>query len=673
MPLALPHFPSTLLYLRIKLVEVDSIRNIGILAHVDAGKTSLTENLLFAGGVTRTMGSVDRGTALTDSLAVERQRGVSVRSAANTLMWKGHQINLIDTPGHTDFFGEVDRVLSVLDAAIILVSTVEGLQSSLYLLTEALRYYQVPVMLFLNKIDRPGSDFEQIVDQLDRELGLQPFVVNEPRDEGSSDCQINHSPEAHLHERNMEAIADLNESFLNQYLEGHLPDERTIQNLIARYTSSRQLCPVFSGSAKYSLGITELLDGIIDYLPPAKSESTALSGRVFKIEFDKVQGRLVHVRLFSGELKTRDLVFNQRLNKTEKVSQIKRCSGNKLVDIGSLTGSDIGVICGFTEAHPGDVIGDQDVGRAPKTFQEPVLQTKIKPVQKAQTSALAQALEIMTIEDPLIGFEWYRKEDEMVLKLMGAVQEEIVLAILEERFQVEASCEATTVIYKETPLTRASGYVEYTMPKPCWAVMIFEIEPLPAGSGVVYESTLSVDKIHRKYQNEVEETVPIALKQGIKGWEVTDVKITLVEGEDHTMHSRPGDFILATPMGVLRALEKAGSTLLEPMYDYTLHFLEGHLGAVTSELTKIRASFEPPIFDGEEVRLNGQMPVATSQDFPLKLNSLSSGRGRIRLQFGGYQPCADEDGETRAYRGVNPLDESLWILHKRGAYKSHER
>lgn len=217
------------------------------------------------------------------------------------------------------------------------------------------------------------------------------------------------------------------------------------------------------------------------------------------------------------------------------------------------------------------------------------------------------------------------------------------------------------------------GYVEYTMPKPCWAVMKFKIEPLDPGSGLIFESIVRLDDIEKKYQNEIEATLPAALKQGIKGWEVTDLKISLIEGEDHVMHSRPGDFILATPMGIMRALEKSGTTLLEPMYEFNVVFPEEFLGPVSSDITKMRGQFDTPEFTSGMVRLSGVVPVSTSLDYPIRLNSLTSGRGQVRFKFGGYQSCTNKEGQTREYRGVNPLDESLWILHNRGAFKADER
>ncbi len=667
----------TWLYIFVFFVKklIKSIRNIGIVAHVDAGKTTLTENFLYLGGVIRQMGSVDEGSSVTDSLSIERARGISVRSAANTLNWNGHRINLIDTPGHTDFFGEVDRVLSVLDGAVILISAVEGLQSSVYLLWEALRMYQIPILVFINKIDRSGSDFARILEELKSELGANSYLINYPDNEGNSNCQLRNVDESSSwFDHNMEALAGIDDEFLTKFLDGETGEANEKEMLVDKYTQSMQLIPVYCGSAKMSLGVEALLNGISRNFPAASENiEDEISGRIFKIEHDNTLGRLAHVRLFSGQLSNRDSVYNQRLERIEKVAQIRKQSGKKYVDTGILNAGDVGILSGLSEAHPGDILGSKVLDHLHLSSQIPVLQVKVNPKNKEQVQLLAQALTQLSIEDPFLDFKWFKAEQEMQLKLMGGIQQEILVGVLKDRFGIDTDFEPPRVIYMETPLKAAQGTVEYTMPKPCWAVMKFEIEPLHSGSGIQYSSLVSVDKIHRKYQHEIEETITKALTQGIKGWEVTDIKVTLIDGEDHVMHSNPGDFILATPMGILRAVKNSGTQLLEPIYNFTLHFPEEYLGSVSSDINKLRGSFNPPEFSGVDVKLSGRMPVASSQDFPLRLNSLTSGRARLRLRFGGYQPCSDEQGESRDYRGVNPLDESLWILHNRGGYKADER
>ena len=652
-----------------------SIRNIGILAHVDAGKTSITENFLFLGGTIRQKGSVDNGSAVTDSLAIEKERGISVRSAANSFDLDGHRVNLIDTPGHTDFYGEVDRVMEVLDGAVLVLSAVEGLQSSVYVLWELLQHYKIPTLIFINKVDRAGSDYEQVLEDIENELDIKHFPLKLPDGEGSHTCTLKDAKKHNaIREKGLEFLAGLDEEFLEKYLDGKSIADEEIEELIIKYTGSADIFPVFCGSAKFEFGLKELLDGVIKFLPIASQNVNGeVSGRIFKIEHDASLGRIAHVRMLSGQLKNRYTVYNQRLKKDEKIAQIRRNLAHKQNDTGEINAGDIGILSGLSEAWPGDIIGNLKLPDDKRSFQIPVLLVKVKAARKEDYQKLADALRELNAEDPLLDFQWFKKEQEFQLKLMGNIQKEILAGILKLRFSLDAKFEAPTVIYKETPIQTATGYVEYTMPKPCWAVMRFKVEPLPSGSGLQYESKVSVDKIARKYQNEVSNAIPKALAQGIKGWEVVDLKVTMIDGEDHEIHSRPGDFILATPMGLLRALKEAGTNLLEPVYDFVLVFPEEYLGSITSDLTKMRGTFDTPEFKGGMIKLSGRVPVATSLDYSIRLNSITSGRGQVRFRFGAYQSCTDEQGKTRTYKGVNPLDESLWILHHRGAYKADER
>ena len=251
--------------------------------------------------------------------------------------------------------------------------------------------------------------------------------------------------------------------------------------------------------------------------------------------------------------------------------------------------------------------------------------------------------------------------------MMGWIQMEVLERILADRFGIEARFENPTVIYRETPATAAEGFVQYWMPKPCWAILKFRIEPGERGSGVVYSSVVPVNDVQQKYQNEVARTIATALKQGIKGWEVTDVRITLVEGEDHPMHSRAGDFAIATPMGIMNGLVNCGTTLLEPMVRFRINASDDLLGVITSDITRMRGAFESPEMATGRFTLEGIVPLATSLDFPVKLSSRSGGKARISTHFSGYRACTDEQGVIRSFRGISPLDTAKYILKARKA------
>ena len=659
---------------------MQNIHNIAVLAHVDAGKTTITENLLFLGGATRKIGSVDSGSAITDFLEVEKERGISVRSACTSFMWKDTQINLIDTPGHVDFSAEVERVLRVLDAAILVVSAVEGVQAHTHTLYEALRERGIPVLIFINKIDRAGADVLQVCKDLQKELKVPAFALQSCIDEGSNETTIcdlwqNNSDDLaeDLKELSLENLANADEEILEKYLEG---EELEASYCIAK---AKDLCkqsklnPIMLGVAKNGSGMTELLDAIVNYFPEASAESeTEPSALVFKIEHDKTLGRLAHIRMFSGCLKNRDSIRNVIAQRHEKVALIRKIYTNKHVDIGTLEAGDIGIVSGMPEVQVGDILGSEKGIPELTTLQIPLLTVGVKSNNEADYAKLAEALQVLSSEDPLLQFEWFKEDREMNLHIMGTIQMEILEMLLNNRFGLEVSFDEPTVVYKETPAKEIEGYIRYTMPKPCWAVLRFKIEPGERGSGITYKSIVGVNDVLQKYQNEVERTIPKALEQGIKGWEVTDIKITLIEGEDHEMHSRPGDFMIATPMGVMNGLQESDTKLLEPILKFRISAPEEFLGKIAGELNQMRAVFANPEFDDGKFHLEGEVPVATSMDFNIRLSSLTGGKGKVKFGFAGYQDCPEGEGREREYKGVNPLDKSQWILHARGAFKTNQ-
>ncbi|KAA3641211.1 MAG: GTP-binding protein [Bacteroidetes bacterium] len=657
------------------------IFNIGILAHVDAGKTTITENLLYLGGATRTLGSVDKGSAITDSLSIEQERGISVKAATVSFPWKDCQINLIDTPGHADFSAEVERVLSVLDGAILVVSAVEGVQAHTFALWEALKDLDIPTLIFVNKIDRAGADFESVLADLQKELPCAPVPVSFPENEGTNEADINaalqssfFTQDSYLRTIALENLAEFDEAIMEKYLEEKELTHSEIEEAIKTNSSPKKIVPVFCGIAKNGIGMEELLNGVINFLPPASVNKQApLSALVFKIEHHKTDGRLAHIRVFEGVINSKDSIYLPSLEKEVKIGLAQKFFTSKPEITGKIEAGDIGVITGLPDVNAGDILGSGQGVKKQHALHIPVLTTLVKPDLEKDYAALAKALQIINSEDPSLDFKWYKEEKELHLKMMGPMQIEIISALLLERFDILATFEDPTVIYKETPASKAEGFVRYWMPKPCWAIMKFLIEPGPPGSGLVYESQVRTSDIHQKYQNEVERTIPKALEQGIKGWEVTDIKITLIEGEDHEIHSRPGDFVLATPMGIMRGLDEAGTKLLEPILNFEIKAPEESLGNITSDLTKMRATFETPEFEKNRFILKGTVPVATSMNYSIQFNSSTGGKGRLVFHFAGYASCPEGEGKIREFKGVNPLNESQWILHRRGAFKAEER
>lgn len=652
--------------------------NIGILAHVDAGKTTLTEHFLYNSGAIRTLGSVDKGSASTDSLSVEKERGISVKAASTSFNWKNFKINLIDTPGHVDFSSDTERALCVIDVAILVISAVEGVQSHTINLWDSLQKLQIPTLIFVNKIDRQGANFEQVIKQLKTDLKLAPIPINHPLNEGLDTADIslvfNNSTANEYKDSAIEQLLDCDDKLLERYLNSeHISDEEYIASLQLHATKTTAI-PVFCGIAKNNLGLTEVLNGLIDFSPKHHKNTTEeLSAYIFKLEHHHLHGIMAHVKVFSGTLNSKSVVYNHTQQLETKINQTKAIENTKYIDNIILKPGDIGVITGVLGSKAGDILGNPNCIPKLPQLHIPVLTVKVTPKNDRDFNKLTEALQQIDREDPALQFKWHKAEKELQLLLMGQMQIEILSHILINRFDIDVKFTSPEVVYKETISKASEGYIRYWMPKPCWAIMTFLIEPAPLNSGVTYKSIVSQNDVHIKYQNEIKRTIPKALAQGILGWEVTDVNITLIKGEDHNVHSRPGDFNLATPMGIMQGLQTGGTHLLEPILSFNIKAEESLLGKITSELSTRRATFETPQFTDEQFTMQGRIPVATSLDLGIKLNSITSGKNRLLLQFHGYDTCPKGEGITRDYKGVNPLDEAQWILHRRGAYKADER
>jgi len=494
-------------------------------------------------------------------------------------------------------------------------------------------------------------------------------VLQQSENNGEPDANIiDRWSENHIDEEVTESIANQNDDILEKYLDDQKFPFVELDGELKNIVGSFKLLPVMMGAAKNLVGIKELLDAIVKYIPTAVGrEEDPFSALVFRIDHDKKFGKVSGVRFFNGQLFAKDIIRNKTQDKDEKVNQIKRFKAGKFEDCSTVGAGDIAAVFGLTDAKVGDVLGTGNLVPHEVKLNSPLLTVQVKAEKDNDYPALAEALSILSAEDPALEFEWLREDKELHVKIMGWIQIEVIEKILEHRFNIKAKFDDPTVIYKESPKTIAEGFARYWMPKPCWAIIKLKIEPGEPGSGVIYSSEVSVNDIQKKYQNEVERTINKALKQGIKGWEVTDLKITLIEGEDHTVHSNPGDFIIATPMAIMNGLVNSGTKFLEPIIWFRITAPDELLGAVTSDIISMRGTFESPSIQNEKFTLEGTMPVSSSMDYPVKLSSRSGGRAKIKTRFHSYVECADEFGVTKLFKGINPLDESKYILKARKA------
>ena len=655
------------------------ILTIGILAHVDAGKTSLTECLLHKSGATKAQGSVDKGSAITDGLSMEKSRGISIKTATVDFEWQGKHINLVDTPGHIDFSAEVDRALSVLDLVILVVSAKEGIQAHTLNLWESVRERGLPVLVFVNKVDREGADLEQVFADFGDDLGAKLFALNhadlsDPDSPRLLDFEgITPYLNSSIVDRSLENLAEVNDAFFEEYVDGNLSDLNSIweKGLVA--IQEKHLVGLVFGSAKLDLGIDLLLNQIVKYRAPSSKSVEKPGAKVFKVEYDPKLGRLSHVRSYGSTIRSKDVILSQSLGHTFKINQLYKPNLGSLQQVAELSAGEIGMMTTSEILPVGDVLGEQEFPEEFKALSESVLSVQAVAEDDKDYQKLGEALEILNIEDPQLEFAWFKEEGEFHLKILGPIQTEVLKESLEERFGIVANFMSPQVIYKETPSKSAQGYVRYWMPKPCWAIMTFQIEPGDLGSGVVFKSDVRTNDISVKYQNEVKRAIPWSLKQGMHGWEVTDLEITLIEGTEHNVHSNPGDFLLATPMGVMRGLELAGTDLLEPMYAFEIKAHQDFLGPVSSDLNQMMAQLNAPEFKDEFFTMTGKVSVEKAMNYGIKFNASTSGKGRLKFTIDGYQKTETTDEKVREFKGVSPLDESQWILHKRGAFKADER
>lgn len=633
------------------------MRNVGIFAHVDAGKTTLSEQLLLKAGAIRAAGSVDSGTAHTDSLPVEHRRGISVRASCVQLNWRGEEINLIDTPGHTDFSAEIERSLWALDGAVIVVSGAEGVQPQTELLFEALRAQEMPVFFFINKMDREGADVTRVTAQIRRRLTDQAALLSAP-------------------DMLLEAVCNADDSLMERCLAGaDIPKEEILSRLPA-LAQAGSVFPVLTGSALRGQGIEAVLDGIVDFLPPPHAGDTALCGVAFAVEHDRMLGRGLWVRLYGGQLENRsaltlpgrmDPLTGERMAVQSKITQIRGVNGE---DAGKLRAGEIGVVFGAGSMKVGQILGDPALlprKVRPGAFRTPLTTVRVEADDPQKQKELAAACAVLADEDPLLKARSVRDTAELHMDAMGAIQLEILQDALKSRFGLDAHFSNPTVIYRETIAREAQGFCAYTMPKPCWAILRFLLRPGPRGSGVRFHSEVPGKDILPRYQHQVEQALPLALAQGRLGWQVTDVDIALIGGSHHQFHTHPLDFIVATPWAIQDGLRSGGSVLLEPILNIRFRVPPEYTGRIMSDVNAMRGEVTEVKNEEDFAAVTALVPAAESMDYPTRLAQITGGRGGMSLRLFGYRDCPLSQGATAPRRNVDPLDTSKYILAARSA------
>ena len=576
--------------------------NLGILAHVDAGKTSLTERLLYAAGVIDQIGSVDRGSTQTDTLALERQRGITIKSAVVSFVVSDVAVNLIDTPGHPDFIAEVERVLNVLDGAVLVISAVEGIQSQTRVLMRTLQRLRIPTLLFVNKIDRRGARFESLIDDISEKLSPAIVTMGAVRGLGTASTEFVpfDGADAGFVAQMAEVIAQHDDAMLAAYVD----DETAVpyddmRHALVDHTQAARVHPVFFGSAITGAGVPALLDAIAELLPAAEGDVDGpVSGTVFKVERGAAGEKIAYVRMFSGTVRTRDRLQLSDGNE-RKVTSISVFDRGSAIQRPAVGAGQIGRLWGLGDVRIGDAIGVAPATSSEHHFAPPTLETAVVARHSADKGGLHAALTQLAEQDPLINLRQDDVRQEMFVSLYGEVQKEVIQETLANDYGIDVEFHETTTICIERPIgTGAAVEVKGKSPNPFLATVGLRVDPAGVGSGVAFGLEVELGSMPLAFMTAVEDTVYETLHQGLYGWQVTDCTVTMTHSGyyarqssahgvfDKSMSSTGSDFRLLTPLVLMTALSRAGTLVHEPMLRFVLQIPADRYGPILSVLSE---------------------------------------------------------------------------------------
>jgi len=683
---------------------LERYRNIGIIAHIDAGKTTTTERILFYTGKTYRIGSVDDGTTVTDWMVQERERGITIVSAAVSAEWKGYQINLIDTPGHIDFTAEVQRSLRVLDGGVVVFDAVQGVEPQSETVWRQADRYLVPRICFVNKMDRVGASYERTIQTIRDRLGATPIPMQLPigseaqfrgvidlltqqaiywDDDLGKEARYAAIPDdmseqaAEMRNQMVEQIAEQDDELILKYLEG---DELSVEDLkggLRRAVLDNKVTPVFCGSSLRNKGVQPILDAVIDYLPspvdvppvtginPETDEEiirppvddVPLSALVFKIVTDPYVGRLAYFRVYSGQVNQGSMVYNSTKGRRERIGRLLRMYADRREDITEVLAGDIAAVLGFKETFTGDTLCEpaHPIVLESISFPEPVISVAIEPKTTADQDKMGEALRKLSEEDPTFRVRSDESTGQTIIEGMGELHLDVLVDRMLREFRVQANVGRPRVSYKETitrPVSKLSyRYVKQTGGHGQYGHVVFNLEPIERGNGVVFEDKITGGSIPKEYIPAVEKGVREASESGVlAGYPLTDVKVVLVDGSFHEVDSSEMAFKMAAILGLKEAIQKGSPVLLEPIMKVEVVIPEEYLGDVLGQISARRG-----IIQGTEVRpgnaqaVRAIVPLAEMFGYATELRSASQGRGVFTMEFDHYAPVA----ETVAHKILN--------------------
>lgn len=600
----------------------------GIVAHVDAGKTTLSESILYTSGAIRKMGRVDHGDAFLDTYELERSRGITIFSKQALFSLGDAQITLLDTPGHVDFSAEMERTLQVLDYAILLISGADGVQGHTLTLWKLLKRYQIPTFLFVNKMDQPGTDEKALMEELKKRLDGNCVDFSGDRD--TQEWQ--------------EQLAMCDETLLERYLEEGSVEEGEISRLI----NERKLFPCFFGSALKMTGVQEFLQGLEKYIemPEYPREFGA---KVFKIARDSQGNRLTYMKITGDSLKVKTVLRGQKdgEDREEKVDQIRIYSGEKYEMVNEAFAGMVCAVTGLTFTYPGQGLGREAASDMP--LLEPVLTYQIQLPPECDVHKMLLNLRQLEEEEPLLHIVWNEELGEIHAQVMGEVQIEILKSLIKERFGVVVDFGSGNIVYKETIKTPVEG-VGHFEPLRHYAEVHLLLEPGEPGSGMQFYTDCSEDELDKNWQRLILTHLEEKEHRGaLTGSPITDMRITLVAGRAHLKHTEGGDFRQATYRAVRQGLRKAESVLLEPYYDFRLEVPADMIGRGMADIQRMCGEFRPPQIEGEIAILTGSAPVVTMRDYQNEVISYSRGMGRLFCTLKGYFHCHNQEEVVQAF------------------------
>lgn len=687
--------------------DISKVRNIGVTAHIDAGKTTVTERILFFTGKSHKIGEVHDGEATMDWMIQEQERGITITSAATTAFWNGCQINIIDTPGHVDFTAEVERSLRVLDGAVALFCAVGGVQPQSETVWRQAEKYRVPRIAFVNKMDRTGADFEGVVGEIKKELGANavPIVIPigaEADFQGVIDLvemkaiYYDDTPEGAVireeaiptallekaqtaKEEMIERISEQDDRLMDQFLNGETPASKEIVRAIRTATIEGRFIPVLCGSAFKNKGVHRLLDAIIDYLPsPADlppvigankevneeiirhpSDDGPLAALAFKVQSDKHMGKLTYVRIYSGMLRAGESVLNSNRGKKQRVGRLFEMHANHRQAVEELHAGEVGAVIGLADTRTGDTVCNPDhpIVLESIDFPAPVIGVAVAPISRDDCDKLAKALHSLAEEDPTFTVRSNEETGEVIISGMGELHLEIIVDRLRREFNVEAAVGTPQVAYRETitsAVEHEHRHVKQTGGRGQYAHMRLRIEPRKPGSGFRFEDKISGGKITREYLRAIERGIIDAMIKGpYAGFPMIDIKAVVYDGSMHDVDSSEQAFRTCGSAGFRAACNKAGLKLLEPMMSVEVTAPEAHTGAITGSVCGKRGKIAAMETKGKAAVLRARVPLAGMFGYASELRNITSGRGNFTMHFEHYEavPYALAEEIMEARRG----------------------